>query len=37
VIDGEAVILGVDGISDFDALHSKVRRCLGKTASVSKI
>jgi hypothetical protein len=23
VIDGEAVVLGVDGISDFDALHSK--------------
>jgi bifunctional non-homologous end joining protein LigD len=23
VIDGEAVILGVDGISDFDALHSR--------------
>jgi ATP-dependent DNA ligase len=22
VIDGEVVILGVDGISDFDALHS---------------
>jgi bifunctional non-homologous end joining protein LigD len=22
VIDGEAVILGVDGVSDFDALHS---------------
>ena len=22
VLDGEAVILGVDGISDFDALHS---------------
>jgi bifunctional non-homologous end joining protein LigD len=22
IIDGEAVILGVDGISDFDALHS---------------
>jgi bifunctional non-homologous end joining protein LigD len=22
VTDGEAVILGVDGISDFDALHS---------------
>jgi bifunctional non-homologous end joining protein LigD len=22
VIDGEAVILGLDGISDFDALHS---------------
>jgi len=22
VIDGEAVILGVDGYSDFDALHS---------------
>ena len=22
MIDGEAVILGVDGISDFDALHS---------------
>jgi bifunctional non-homologous end joining protein LigD len=22
VIDGEAVILGVDGISDFNALHS---------------
>jgi bifunctional non-homologous end joining protein LigD len=21
VIDGEAVILGVDGVSDFDALH----------------
>jgi len=32
VIDGEAVILGVDGISDFDALHSgrhndEVRLC----------
>jgi ATP-dependent DNA ligase len=32
VIDGEAVILGVDGISDFNALHSgrhneKVQRC----------
>ena len=23
VIDGEAVVLGVDGISDFDALHSR--------------
>lgn len=23
VLDGEAVILGVDGISDFDALHSR--------------
>jgi bifunctional non-homologous end joining protein LigD len=23
VIDGEAVILGVDGISDFNALHSQ--------------
>src|SRR5215510_7425845 len=23
VIDGEAVLLGVDGISDFDGLHSK--------------
>ena len=22
VIDGEAVVLGVDGVSDFDALHS---------------
>ena len=22
VIDGEAVILGVDGVSDFNALHS---------------
>ena len=22
VIDGEAVVLGVDGISDFNALHS---------------
>ena len=22
VVDGEAVVLGVDGISDFDALHS---------------
>ena len=32
MIDGEAVILGVDGISDFDALHSgrhndEVRLC----------
>jgi ATP-dependent DNA ligase len=30
VIDGEAVILGIDGISDFDALHSgrhKTRKC----------
>ena len=25
VIDGEAAILGVDGISDFDALHSRRR------------
>jgi ATP-dependent DNA ligase len=25
VLDGEAVILGVDGISDFDALHSRKR------------
>jgi ATP-dependent DNA ligase len=24
VIDGEAVILGVDGVSDFNALHSQV-------------
>jgi hypothetical protein len=23
VIDGEAVVLGVDGISDFDGLHSR--------------
>ena len=23
VLDGEAVVLGVDGISDFDALHSR--------------
>jgi ATP-dependent DNA ligase len=23
VLDGEAVILGVDGISDFNALHSR--------------
>jgi bifunctional non-homologous end joining protein LigD len=23
VIDGEAVVLGVDGIADFDALHSR--------------
>jgi bifunctional non-homologous end joining protein LigD len=23
IIDGEAVVLGVDGISDFDALHSR--------------
>jgi ATP-dependent DNA ligase len=23
VLDGEAVILGVDGVSDFDALHSR--------------
>src|SRR5437588_13066489 len=25
VIDGEAVVLGTDGISDFDALHSRKR------------
>lgn len=25
VIDGEAVILGVDGIADFNALHSRKR------------
>jgi bifunctional non-homologous end joining protein LigD len=25
VIDGEAVVLGPDGISDFDALHSRKR------------
>ena len=24
VLDGEAVILGVDGIADFDALHSRL-------------
>ena len=23
VIDGEAVVLGVDGVSDFNALHSR--------------
>jgi bifunctional non-homologous end joining protein LigD len=23
VLDGEAVVLGVDGVSDFDALHSR--------------
>jgi bifunctional non-homologous end joining protein LigD len=23
LIDGEAVVLGVDGISDFNALHSR--------------
>ncbi|WP_247447720.1 hypothetical protein [Bradyrhizobium sp. 197] len=23
IIDGEAVILGIDGISDFNALHSR--------------
>jgi ATP-dependent DNA ligase len=23
VIDGEAVVLGVDGVADFDALHSR--------------
>jgi ATP-dependent DNA ligase len=23
VIDGEAVVLGVDGVSDFEALHSR--------------
>ncbi len=23
VIDGEAVLLGVDGVSDFDGLHSR--------------
>jgi ATP-dependent DNA ligase len=26
VFDGEAVVLGVDGVSDFDALHSRPRR-----------
>lgn len=25
VIDGEAVVLGVDGVSDFNALHSRKR------------
>ena len=25
VIDGEAVVLGVDGISDFNGLHSRQR------------
>ena len=25
IIDGEAVVLGVDGISDFNALHSRQR------------
>jgi bifunctional non-homologous end joining protein LigD len=38
VIDGEAVVLGVDGISDFDALHSRkhddeVRRLVGTNAT----
>jgi bifunctional non-homologous end joining protein LigD len=23
VLDGEAVVLGIDGISDFNALHSR--------------
>jgi ATP-dependent DNA ligase len=29
VLDGEAVVLGVDGVSDFNALHSRrtTRRC----------
>ena len=33
VIDGEAVVLGVDGVSDFIALHSSNRR---KIASISQ-
>jgi bifunctional non-homologous end joining protein LigD len=28
VIDGEAVVLGADGIADFDALHSRKHRYL---------
>ena len=27
VIDGEAVLLGVDGISDFNGLHSRQNGC----------
>src|SRR3954466_646309 len=29
VIDGEAVVLGPDGISDFDGLHTTTRPCRG--------
>jgi ATP-dependent DNA ligase len=36
VIDGEAMVLGVDGVADFDALHARkhddeVQRCLRPT------
>ena len=33
VIDGEAVVLGVDGVADFNALHS--RRRVGATTRCS--
>jgi bifunctional non-homologous end joining protein LigD len=38
VLDGEAVVLGVDGVSDFNALHSRkhddeVRRLVGTNAT----
>ena len=34
VIDGEAAVLGVDGVADFDALASMTPRC-GSTPSTS--
>ena len=37
VIDGEAVVLGVDGIPDFNALHSRKHACnMGLEGLVSK-
>ena len=37
VLDGEAVLLGVDGRSDFNGLHSRGTRCLlGLEGRVSK-
>src|SRR5881392_537875 len=35
VIDGEAVVLGPDGISDFDALYSGKRTMCGSMPSIS--
>ena len=36
VIDGEAVLLGVDGVSDFNGLHSRhMRRRSSFTPSIS--
>ena len=35
VLDGEAVVLGVDGISDFNALHSNQKRSYPLTISLA--